>query len=198
MKKNKFQLKREATYQLLLEAGMKCFSENGYAVTTISDIVELTGHTKGAFYGHFKSKEEFFIHILDYQFQITDGWTDVPKGYSPADTTLEEVLAITMRRLTEKLHGVDNWIIVLVDFYLQTKDNPAYQEQLRKKYREWVEGIETLIRVLQEGGWVSREKDASLISKQVIAFNEGYTIFARLFGGSYPQALTQGLVKLMA
>lgn len=146
--------------------GFSAFSVIG----TLSDIVELTGHTKGAFYGHFKSKEEFFIHILDYQFQITDGWMDVPKDYSPADTTLEEVLAITMRRLTEKLHGVDNWIIGLVDFYLQTKDNPAYQEQLRKKYHEWVEGIETLIRVLQEGGWISREKDASLISKQVIEF----------------------------
>jgi AcrR family transcriptional regulator len=197
LKKNKFQLKREATYQLLLEAGLMCFSEKGYAATTLKDIVTRTGHTQGAFYGHFKSKEELFFHILEYQFQLTRGWTDAPKAYSPADTTLEEVITITLMRLSQMLKGVDNWIVVLVDFYLQTKHHPEYHDKLKEKYREWVAGIETFVSVLQEQGWVSKEKDSRLIAMQVISFNEGYTIFSHLFGGSDPQALTQGLVKLM-
>lgn len=198
MKKNKFQLKREATYQLLLDAGMKCFSEKGYAATTLGDIVACTGHTKGAFYGHFESKEQLFFHILDYQFQMTQGWTDIPQPYSPEDTTLEQVIAIILTRLAQMLNEVDNWIVVLVDFYLQTKHHPEYHEKLQEKYREWVAGIETLIRNLQEGGWVSKEKDSKLIAAQVIAFNEGYTIFSHLFGGTDSQVLIRGLVKLMS
>ncbi|RED52832.1 TetR/AcrR family transcriptional regulator [Cohnella lupini] len=198
MKKNKFQLKREATYQLLLEAGLICFSERGYTATTLGDIVERTGHTKGAFYGHFKSKEELFFHILDYQFQITSGWTDIPKEYSPSDTTLEEVITITLTRLSQMQKGVDNWIVVLTDFYLQTKHLPEYQEKLTEKYRQWVAGIEKLIVVLQEQGWIPRDKDPHIIAVQVIAFNEGYTIFSSLFGGSNAEALIQGLVKLMS
>jgi AcrR family transcriptional regulator len=198
VKKNKFQLKREATYGQMLEAGMQCFSEKGFASTTLGDIVERTGHTKGAFYGHFKSKEEFFFHVLDYQMQMTTGWADVPKRYNPADTTLEEVLAITLKNLARLLQGVDNWIVVLVDFYLQTKHRPEYSDRLKEQFGKWVVGIETFVKALQEGGWVSRDKDSRLIAMQIIAFNEGYTIFATLFGGSNEQALVQGLVKLLS
>jgi AcrR family transcriptional regulator len=198
MKKNKFQLKRESTYQQLLEAGLKCFSAKGYASTTLGDIVELTGHTKGAFYVHFKSKEQLFLHVLDYQMQVTNGWTDVPKEYSPEDTTLEEVITIVLTRLGEMLKGVDNWIVVLTDFYQQTKADPIIQSALKQKYREWVEGIEKLIVVLQEKGWISPDKDSVLIARQVIAFNEGYTLFSVLFGGTDAKVLIQGLVKLMS
>lgn len=197
MKKNKFQLKREATYKMLLEAGMKCFSEKGYASTTLGDIVARTGHTKGAFYGHFDSKEQLFFHILDYQFEITKGWSKVPLDYSPANTSLEEVITLTLTRLGQMLN-VDNWIVVLADFYHQVKQHPEYQEKLKEKYREWVAGIEDLVAVLQEKGWISKDKDTHMIAVQVIAFNEGYTLFSTLFGGSNPQALIQGLVKLMS
>lgn len=197
LKKNKFQLKREATYKLLIEAGMLCFAEKGYAATTLGDIVERIGHTKGAFYGHFESKEQLFLHILDYQIQLTNGWTDIPKHYSSADTTLEEVLTVTLTRLSQMLKGVDNWILVLVDFYQQTKQNPEIQRLLKEKYGQWVAGIETLIEVLQKQGWISEDKDTRTIAMQVIAFNEGYTVFSILFGGTNPQALIQGLVKLM-
>ncbi|MFC5471844.1 TetR/AcrR family transcriptional regulator [Cohnella suwonensis] len=198
MKKNKFQLKREATYKLLLEAGHKCFSEKGYAATTLGDIVARTGHTKGAFYGHFDSKEQLFFHILDYQFEMTKGWTKVPLEYSPADTTLEEVITITVTRLGQMLNGVDNWIIALIDFYQQVKHNPEYLNKLHEKYGQWVAGIEDLVKVLQQQGWIPKEKDPHMIAVQVIAFNEGYTIFSTLFRGANVQALLSGLVKLMS
>ncbi|MBW7476700.1 TetR/AcrR family transcriptional regulator [Paenibacillus oenotherae] len=198
MIKNKFQLKREATYRQLLEAGMKCFSAKGFSSTTIGDIVAQTGHTNGAFYVHFKTKEQIFLQVLDYQMQITSGWTDVPKAYSPADTTLEEVVAITLARLDEMLQGVDNWIVVLADFYQHTRENPEIQSLLREKYRDWVSGIEQFIRVLQLQGWIPKEKDTLLTAKQVIAFNEGFTVFSKLFGETDMKAHIQGLVRLMS
>ncbi|QMV41909.1 TetR/AcrR family transcriptional regulator [Cohnella cholangitidis] len=197
MIKNKFQLKREATYRQLLEAGMKCFSAKGFASTTIGDIVAQTGHTNGAFYVHFKTKEQLFLQVLEYQMQITSGWTDVPKAYSPTDTTLEEVVTITLTRLAEMLQGVDNWIVVLADFYQYTKEKPEIQGLLREKYQDWVFGIEQFIRVLQTHGWISKDKDPILTAKQVIAFNEGFTVFSKLFGETDTKALIQGLVKLM-
>ncbi|MFX3632375.1 MAG: TetR/AcrR family transcriptional regulator [Candidatus Pristimantibacillus sp.] len=196
--KNKFQLKREATYQLLLEAGMKCFSEKGYAATTLGDIVARTGHTKGAFYGHFTSKEQLFMHVLDYQLQLTNGWTDIPKQFNPADTTLEEMISITLTRLEQMLKGGDKWIVVLIDFYQQTKHDPEVHGMLKEKYRKWIAGIEALVITLQEQGWIPPDKDARLIAMQVIAFNEGYAVFSLLFGGTDPQAHIKGLVKLMS
>lgn len=56
MPRNKYP---EETIEKILEAAKKLFLEKGYEQTTILDIVgELGGLTRGAFYHHFKSKEE--------------------------------------------------------------------------------------------------------------------------------------------
>ncbi|WP_308638001.1 TetR/AcrR family transcriptional regulator [Paenibacillus silvisoli] len=198
MIKNKFQLKRESTYQLLIEAGMKCFSEKGYTATTISDIVEQTGQTKGAFYGHFESKEQLFMHILNDQVDMTAGWTDIPKQFNPAETTLEEVMRATLTGLASMLASCPNWILVLVDFYQHSKHDPVMNGMLKDKYREWVAGVETLVIVLKEKGWISHNKDTRRIAMQIIAFNEGFIVSSVLFDGFDEQALIEGLVKLLA
>lgn len=56
MPRNKYP---EETVQKILEVSLKLFLEKGYEQTTILDIVNnLGGLTRGAFYHHFKSKEE--------------------------------------------------------------------------------------------------------------------------------------------
>lgn len=56
MPRNKYP---EETIQKILDVSFKLFLENGYEETTILDIVShLGGLSRGAFYHHFKSKEE--------------------------------------------------------------------------------------------------------------------------------------------
>ena len=57
---------------------MNLFLEKGYEKTTILDIVDhLGGLTRGAFYHHFKSKEEVFIALLDRIFQENNLFEEV-------------------------------------------------------------------------------------------------------------------------
>ena len=59
----------EATVQKILDVSLKLFLEKGYEETTILDIVDqLGGLTRGAFYHHFKSKEEVLNAINDRMF----------------------------------------------------------------------------------------------------------------------------------
>ena len=56
MPRNKYP---EETVQKILDAALHLFLEKGYEQTTILDIVDnMGGMTRGAFYHHFKSKEE--------------------------------------------------------------------------------------------------------------------------------------------
>lgn len=56
MPRNKYP---EETVQKILDVSLKLFLEKGYEETTVLDIVaNLDGLTRGAFYHHFKSKEE--------------------------------------------------------------------------------------------------------------------------------------------
>jgi TetR/AcrR family transcriptional regulator len=50
----------------LLDAGVKLFSEKGYANTSVREIVELAGVSKPILYYYFKSKEGMFHSIMDY------------------------------------------------------------------------------------------------------------------------------------
>jgi len=44
--------------QELLDAALQLFYEKGYEKTSVNDIIEKVGVSKGAFYYYFKSKEE--------------------------------------------------------------------------------------------------------------------------------------------
>ena len=63
MPRNKFP---EETKQRIVDAAFEVFVEKGYEATTILDIVAATdGLTRGAFYHHFKSKEEVLDEIAE-------------------------------------------------------------------------------------------------------------------------------------
>ncbi|NNU83828.1 TetR/AcrR family transcriptional regulator [Geobacillus sp. BMUD] len=47
-----------------IETAMKLFAEKGYHATSIQDLVEAWGISKGAFYHHFASKEELLLAVL--------------------------------------------------------------------------------------------------------------------------------------
>lgn len=55
----------EATRQALLQAARRLFAEQGYARTSIDDIARHEQLTKGAFYHHFKHKQDIFEQVVD-------------------------------------------------------------------------------------------------------------------------------------
>jgi len=66
MPRNKYP---EETRKKILDAGFRTFQERGYESSTILDIVNnMNGLTRGAFYHHFKSKEEVLSAICERYF----------------------------------------------------------------------------------------------------------------------------------
>jgi AcrR family transcriptional regulator len=59
----------EVTLEKLIEAALTLFGEAGYERATIDRIVAEAGYSKGAFYAHFKSKDELFLFILERRLQ---------------------------------------------------------------------------------------------------------------------------------
>jgi AcrR family transcriptional regulator len=63
--------------QEILEAAFVEFSRNGYATTTLDQIAERAGVTKGTIYVYFESKEHLFISMVR---EITKGATEIVHG----------------------------------------------------------------------------------------------------------------------
>ena len=62
MPRNKYP---EQTVEKILNAAEHLFAEKGYARTTLQDIIDATGLSKGAVYHHFTSKEEIAAKVGD-------------------------------------------------------------------------------------------------------------------------------------
>src|SRR5687767_15190435 len=65
----------EATKETILKQSGILFNTQGYKATSISNITDATGLTKGAIYRHFKSKEELeketLFHLSSIMFEST-------------------------------------------------------------------------------------------------------------------------------
>ena len=59
----------EKSRQQILDASLKLFSHRGYGATSVRDIAEEAGLSKGNVYHHFPDKETIFRALLDRYFQ---------------------------------------------------------------------------------------------------------------------------------
>ncbi|HPP96411.1 MAG TPA: TetR/AcrR family transcriptional regulator, partial [Spirochaetota bacterium] len=58
--------KSERTRQYIIEVASPIFNKKGYAGTSLSDITEKTGLTKGAIYANFNDKDDLALAALEY------------------------------------------------------------------------------------------------------------------------------------
>jgi len=58
--------KSERTRQFIIEKTAPLFNTKGYDGTSMSDLIQATGLTKGSLYGNFKDKEEISVEAFRY------------------------------------------------------------------------------------------------------------------------------------
>jgi AcrR family transcriptional regulator len=63
--------------QVIIQAGMKLFARKGFSSTSIQEVTTESGISKGAFYLHFKSKDDLLLAILEYIFKTIESSTVV-------------------------------------------------------------------------------------------------------------------------
>ncbi|MBA9086721.1 AcrR family transcriptional regulator [Fontibacillus solani] len=102
MDKNKKQLQSEQTKSRIAEAARSLFAQKGYKATSIEDIVEATGSSKGNIYYHFKSKEGLFLHLInewDQEWEIK--WGEKEPKYT---TSIEKLYGIAEHLVLDDLN----------------------------------------------------------------------------------------------
>jgi TetR/AcrR family transcriptional regulator, transcriptional repressor for nem operon len=75
----------------LLDAALSVIRAKGYAATAVDDLCAAAGVTKGAFFHHFKSKEDLGVAAADYWSETTGRLFDQAPYHAHADP-LERVL----------------------------------------------------------------------------------------------------------
>ena len=85
--------KAEQTSRFILETVAPIFNKNGYAATSMSDITEATGLTKGAIYGNFENKEE--LAIAAFRYSVKQLMRDIAKHLELSDSPIQKLFLIS-------------------------------------------------------------------------------------------------------
>jgi len=195
--RTKWQVKRGASYERLVDSAMRQFHDRGYAATRIEDIVAGTGYTAGAFYFHFKNKADCFWHAVEYRQRQRGDWSRLTADLDPATTPLAEILDRVFGHFATTHNGMHHWALVMVDFYNQHRGDPEHQERLTATYARWHAEIVRFVDALQEGGWVNRDRDPDVLATQLFAATEGFRVHAALYDRD-PDVMGPALVELLA
>ena len=181
MPRNKYP---EETVQKILDAALHLFLEKGYEQTTILDIVEnMGGMTRGAFYHHFKSKEEVLDALGDKLFFDNNPFENVRKQTS---LTGLEKLKLILILSTES--GDRNKINIMS---VQALQSPAFLKKLIDNNRNIIEPFYQ--EIIEEGvadGSIKTEYPKLL--SQLITFLTNFWTLPMI----YPSSIKENMDKL--
>jgi AcrR family transcriptional regulator len=154
----KHQQRTEATRRALLDAAKRIFARDGFEAARIEDIAGATGHTRGAFYAHFSSKEDLFFALFEQEAgdRLRDLRT-VMERCPDSDGRMRALRRFYVARASDR-----QWVMLALEFKLFAWRHPKLRARLARTHRRIreslkLETITKLIPELMEPGRQSRE-----------------------------------------
>ena len=96
----------------ILESALKLFSHRGYGATSVRDIAESAGVSKGNVYHHFSDKETIFRELLDHYFRAMSN-PEFPFNRALASGTFPENLEELGRAARETVKDYREYVALI-------------------------------------------------------------------------------------
>jgi TetR/AcrR family transcriptional repressor of nem operon len=158
----------------MMRAAAEVFRKQGYHRTSMADLAEACGLTKGVFYHHFESKEELMKAILESvhaYFNATLFSLAYSETYSP-----EEKLNSFLHKAQKIFFGGAGGCL-MGNTVLETADTTQdFVPYLQAFFRDWVSALAAIYQSVYE------EDAAKRIAEQTVQEFEGAVMFYRLYG----------------
>jgi TetR/AcrR family transcriptional regulator, transcriptional repressor for nem operon len=169
------------TRQRIIETAAIVFNQYGYAGSSISDIMQLTGLQRGGIYNHFKSKDEIALAAFDYTIELLH--KTVMTEMLPKERAIDRLHALIdgFKRFSQHPNIVGGCPIL--NTATESDDtHPA----LRQRTQEAVNQIRALIGSIVELGIrqkeISANADGEEVSLVIISTIEGGMMLSKLYG----------------
>ena len=164
--------KAEKTTQFILEKVGPYFNKHGYTGTSMSDIVNATGLTKGAIYGNFKGKEDLALQAFNYNIRramrrLADKMTMEADGL----TRLKEITRFFRKYYAaEKLHGGCPMINVGID---SLNHNNTLYKRVVEVMNKLIKNIADIIDDAKKEGSIKPSIDSMKYANKIYAQIQG-------------------------
>jgi AcrR family transcriptional regulator len=168
---------RAVRRQRIVDAAWRRLATNGYHDTTVDNVCEEAGVSKGAFYGYFDTKQDLFLALLDEETEALNG---------VAGELAEQELsgAERVRRFVQAMLEVgddpgrvqlraDLWSELAADAIVRTRFAETV-ERRREVLREWI------IRSIDAGDLGIEQRRANALASILIAMADGLMLHRAL------------------
>lgn len=153
----------------LCAKGLEIFHHKGYYNTSLDDILNELSLSKGAFYHHFKSKEDYFIHIVQNLIvQKVYALLVEPLGIN--ENPLAAIVDSLENALQPRLGNEMAYGFMLHDFITEfDKRNTKISRYLKDVLKVWEVNLVTVLKKGKIDGHISRHVDCEGVATYIIA-----------------------------
>jgi AcrR family transcriptional regulator len=145
---SKHQQRTAATRRALVNAARRIFARDGFEASRIEDIAGATGHTRGAFYAHFNSKEDLFFALFEQE--VGERLRDLRAALERCKDGSDKMRALRkfyVARVSDR-----QWVMLALEFKLFALRHPRLRARLARTHRRIRESLklETISKLIPE------------------------------------------------
>ena len=175
---------KTSTRTKILASALAVIRAKGYAATSVDDLCTAAGVTKGAFFHHFKSKEDLAVAAADFWSETTGALFASAPYHAPTDP-LQRVLGYIDFRKAILVGGIPEFTCLAGTMVQETYEtNPAIRDACARAIVAHAETTEADVGAAMQQRGMSPEWSAKSLALHMQAVLQGAFILAKAKGGA--------------
>jgi TetR/AcrR family transcriptional repressor of nem operon len=171
--------KDEKTRQHIIIKSAELFNQKGYAGSSIQDIIEATGLTKGGIYRRFSNKDEIAVEAFEYAGQVL--MEQVSAAINNADTVIDKIMAVCNVHIDPVNNPPIKGGCPLLNTAVECDDNfPMLRDKALAAYEEMLCLIKGILEHGISVGEIRPDVDIDSFSSFIVSSLEGSVMSRRL------------------
>ena len=166
--------KRARTRKRLIAVANTLFLEKGVAGTSLQDIAERAGLTKGAIYSSFRSKEELVAEV------VAATATALKPPLAPG-MTVEQIFEALAAEANALMPEVEKRAALVAEYHLHALTNEGLRGRLETQHRQAFEEALNLAETLLPPGVLSPRQAVLLLQALTVGFFQERTLYPTLY-----------------
>lgn len=182
--------------QRLVTVATRLFAAQGYDATSVQEIVEAAGVTKGALYHHFTSKDDLLYEV--YHRVLADQMRRLEEiAYGPGDAA-QRLTAVVADVIATSIANLDELTVFFRSLHLLPEEQ---QRTVRAERRRYHQRVRRLVEEGQRSGVLTRDVPADLAVHFVYGainqigtwYHRGGPLSAEQIAGHFDRLVLSGL-----
>ena len=175
------ELKSEITKQHIVHEAYQLFYEKGFKSTSINEVMKAAKMSKGAFYHHYKSKQQLGIEVIELKIQkrVYEGMITPLLEEGNAMKILESTFLNRIKSFPayDKKHGcpMNNFINEIGN------EEKAYQSALKNIIEKWQQALVSLIERGKIQAEIKKDTPSEAVAMYLISAYEGIRGIRKLY-----------------